>query len=102
MPPPPVDVCVVGGGIGGAALARLLGREAPHLSCVLLERDPSFHARAQGYGLTLQQGGAAMRRLGLTAALAEDTVNDAHFVLDERGGLRGGLHLRLDGRRRVP
>ena len=35
------------------------------LRAVVVERDESFAARRQGYGLTMQQGGTAMRDLGV-------------------------------------
>ncbi|MBS0627433.1 MAG: FAD-dependent monooxygenase, partial [Verrucomicrobia bacterium] len=56
-PIPNVDnyphVAIIGAGIGGMALAvACLHRGIPF---TLYERDSSFNARAQGYGLTLQQ-----------------------------------------------
>lgn len=56
-------VAIVGGGIGGAALALALQQR--HIKFVLLEKDESMEARTQGYGLTLQQGMRAARRLGI-------------------------------------
>lgn len=47
------DVAIVGGGIGGLALALALQQRGMH--AVVYERDESFGQRAQGYGLTLQQ-----------------------------------------------
>ena len=46
-------VAIIGGGIGGVALAvACLHRGIPF---TLYERDANFEARTQGYGLTLQQ-----------------------------------------------
>ncbi len=46
-------VAIIGGGIGGVALAvACLHRGIPF---TLYERDRDFSARSQGYGLTLQQ-----------------------------------------------
>ena len=46
-------VAIIGGGIGGVALAvACLHRGIPF---TLYERDRDFSDRAQGYGLTLQQ-----------------------------------------------
>ncbi|MFS8562845.1 MAG: FAD-dependent monooxygenase [Rhabdochlamydiaceae bacterium] len=66
---PPADsenyphVAIIGAGIGGVALAvACLHRGIPF---TLYERDSSFDARAQGYGLTLQQASKAIKGLGL-------------------------------------
>ena len=56
-------VAIVGGGIGGAAAALALQQRG--LNAVVYERDASFDERAQGYGLTMQQGANALRDLGL-------------------------------------
>ena len=51
-------VAIIGGGIGGMALAvACLHRGIPY---TLYERDESFDARSQGYGLTLQQASKAI------------------------------------------
>jgi 2-polyprenyl-6-methoxyphenol hydroxylase-like FAD-dependent oxidoreductase len=56
-------VSIIGAGIGGIALAvACLHRGIPF---TLYERDTSFDARAQGYGLTLQQASNAIWGLGL-------------------------------------
>lgn len=57
------QVAIIGAGIGGVALAvACLHRGIPF---TLYERDSSFDARAQGYGLTLQQASNAIKGLGL-------------------------------------
>ncbi len=56
-------VAIIGAGIGGVALAvACLHRGIPF---TLYERDSSFDARAQGYGLTLQQATNAIKGLGI-------------------------------------
>lgn len=56
-------VAIIGAGIGGVALAvACLHRGIPF---TLYERDSSFDARAQGYGLTLQQASNAIKGFGL-------------------------------------
>ncbi len=56
-------VAIIGAGIGGMALAvACLHRGIPF---TLYERDNSFDARAQGYGLTLQQASNAIKGFGL-------------------------------------
>jgi len=58
----PLSVAIVGGGIGGFALAAALQHR--NIPCVVYERDTSFEERKQGYGLTMQQGARALRSLG--------------------------------------
>ncbi len=98
-----VDVCVIGGGVGGCALGLFLKRwnrelflrqcddkqsaSAP-ISFVVIEKDGSFAERQQGYGLTMQQGSTALRKLGLEEKIKElDTPNDAHLVFLKDGTL---------------
>ena len=85
-----VHIAIVGGGIGGLALALALLRRGEESSliikalnhsshdsfvragfkCTVFEKDPSFQYRRQGYGLTIQQGSAALVALGLGDAVA--------------------------------
>ncbi len=70
-------VAIVGGGIGGVALAlACLHRQIPF---TLFERDASFADRSQGYGLTLQQASSAMKALGVDH-LSEAIVSTKHLV----------------------
>eukprot|EP01052_Picozoa_sp_SAG31_P035753 SAG31_NODE_4357_length_3315_cov_2.653918_3_plen_282_part_00 len=46
----------------------------------------SFEARKQGYGLTMQQGGAAMEKLGFRA---EGISSTSHFVFNPHGSILG-------------
>lgn len=63
-----VRVVIVGGGIGGLAAGLALARRG--FKVKVLEKDPSFLFRKQGYGLTLQQGGLALNCLGLGEPIA--------------------------------
>lgn len=70
-------VAIIGAGIGGVALAvACLHRGIPF---TLYERDNSFDARAQGYGLTLQQASNAIKGLGLFS-LKEGGKSTRHVV----------------------
>jgi 2-polyprenyl-6-methoxyphenol hydroxylase-like FAD-dependent oxidoreductase len=70
-------VAIIGGGIGGVALAvACMHREIPF---TLYERDASFDARSQGYGLTLQQASTAISGLGLFSL--KDGVNSTKHVV---------------------
>lgn len=71
--PLPLSVAVVGGGIGGCALALALQQRG--ISVQIFEKDDSFDARAQGYGLTMQQGMRTLRQLGFSTE-----VRVAHFL----------------------
>jgi 2-polyprenyl-6-methoxyphenol hydroxylase-like FAD-dependent oxidoreductase len=75
-------VAIIGAGIGGVALAvACLHRRIPF---TLYERDSSFDARAQGYGLTLQQASNAIKGLGLFS-LKEGIRSARHVVLTTEG-----------------
>ena len=70
-------VAIIGAGIGGLAMAvACLHRGIPF---TLYERDCSFDARAQGYGLTLQQASNAIKGLGLFS-LKEGGHSSRHVV----------------------
>ncbi|RVU86359.1 FAD-dependent monooxygenase [Leucothrix sargassi] len=84
-------VAIIGGGIGGVALAvALLHRGIPF---TLYERDESFNARAQGYGLTLQQASKAIHGLGIFQ-LEKGVVSTRHVVHDTEGKLLGEWGIR--------
>ncbi|MBP4137115.1 FAD-dependent oxidoreductase [Flavobacterium geliluteum] len=99
-PPAPDDenfphIAIVGGGIGGVALAvACLHRGIPF---TLYERDSEFSARSQGYGLTLQQASKAMEELGILS-LKEGVISTRHVVHTTEGkiigewGIRKWLH----------
>ena len=56
-------VAVVGGGIGGVALAVALQQRCIRVR--VYERDECFAQRAPGYGFTLQQGNFGLKQLGM-------------------------------------
>jgi 2-polyprenyl-6-methoxyphenol hydroxylase-like FAD-dependent oxidoreductase len=75
-------VAIIGAGIGGVALAvACLHRGIPF---TLYERDSSFDARAQGYGLTLQQASNAIKGFGLFS-LKDGTKSTRHVVHTTEG-----------------
>lgn len=75
-------VAIIGAGIGGVALAvACLHRGIPF---TLYERDSSFDARAQGYGLTLQQASNAIKGLGLFS-LKGSSKSSRHVVHTTEG-----------------
>jgi 2-polyprenyl-6-methoxyphenol hydroxylase-like FAD-dependent oxidoreductase len=75
-------VAIIGAGIGGVALAvACLHRGIPF---TLYERDSSFDARAQGYGLTLQQASNAIKGLGLFS-LKDEGNSTRHVVHTTEG-----------------
>ena len=88
-------VAIIGGGIGGVALAvACLHRGIPF---TLYERDISFNTRSQGYGLTLQQASKAIEGLGIIS-LKEGVVSNRHLVHNTDGkvvaewGMRKWVH----------
>jgi len=71
------NIAIIGGGIGGTALAvACLHRGIPF---TIYERDSSFNARSQGYGLTLQQASKAMEGFGISN-LENGVVSTKHIV----------------------
>lgn len=84
-------IAIIGAGIGGAALAvACLHRGIPF---TLYERDLSFDARAQGYGLTLQQASNAIKALGIPA-LANGVTSTKHLVHTTDGEVIGEWGMR--------
>ncbi len=57
-------VAIVGEGIEGLAASLAMAR--PGFQVRVFEKDASFLSHKQGYGLTLQQGGLALRCLGVS------------------------------------
>ncbi|MDQ6471930.1 NAD(P)/FAD-dependent oxidoreductase [Flavobacterium sp. LHD-80] len=79
-------VAIIGGGIGGVALAvACLHRQIPF---TIYERDTNFDARSQGYGLTLQQASKAMAGLGILT-LKDGVVSSRHLVHTTEGKVIG-------------
>lgn len=86
-------VAIIGGGIGGMALAlACLHRGIPY---TLYEKDSSFDARSQGYGLTLQQASKALEWLGIPR-FKNGITSVMHIVHDQGGKIIGEW-----GRRRL-
>jgi 2-polyprenyl-6-methoxyphenol hydroxylase-like FAD-dependent oxidoreductase len=84
-------VAIIGGGIGGVALAvACLHRSIPF---TLYERDNSFDARSQGYGLTLQQASKALSGLGILT-LNDGIVSTKHVVHTTEGKVIGEWGMR--------
>ena len=97
-PNPPVadketypHVAIIGGGIGGVALAvACLHRGIPF---TLYERDSGFDARSQGYGLTLQQASKAIDGFGISS-LNKGVVSTKHIVHTTEGKVIGEWGMR--------
>ena len=84
-------LAIIGGGIGGMALAvACLHRGIPF---TLYERDTSFDARSQGYGLTLQQASKAIEGLGLFT-LQEGVHSTRHLMHTTAGQVIGEWGMR--------
>lgn len=87
-------LAIIGAGIGGVALAvACLHRSIPF---TLYERDSSFDARSQGYGLTLQQASKAIEGLGVIA-LQEGIISNKHVVHTTDGKVIGEWGIRKLG-----
>jgi 2-polyprenyl-6-methoxyphenol hydroxylase-like FAD-dependent oxidoreductase/Zn-finger nucleic acid-binding protein len=66
-------VAIVGGGIGGIALAVALKHRG--IPFMVYEKDSRFDQRRQGYGLTLQQARRALQALGIFENNDDDDRN---------------------------
>eukprot|EP01041_Mallomonas_annulata_P008819 gene8819-18250_t len=86
-------IAIIGGGIGGTALALALQRKG--IPFILFEKDECFSARRQGYGLTLQQGVMCMRALGFTS-ISGGVVSTSHASYSPNGDILG-----KDGRHNI-
>lgn len=85
------NVAIIGGGIGGMALAvACLHRGVPF---TVYERDLSFNARHQGYGLTLQQASNAIKGLGISS-LDDGIISTRHVVHNTKGEIVGEWGMR--------
>lgn len=84
-------IAIIGGGIGGVALAvACLHRGIPFS---IYERDNSFNARSQGYGLTLQQASKAIEGLGI-CSLKDGVQSTRHLVHSTDGKVVGEWGMR--------
>ena len=84
-------VAIIGGGIGGVALAvACLHRSIPF---TLYERDSGFDVRSQGYGLTLQQASKAIAGLGILS-LEQGVISTKHVVHKTDGKVIGEWGIR--------
>ncbi|WP_348799341.1 FAD-dependent oxidoreductase [Flavobacterium adhaerens] len=84
-------VAIIGGGIGGVALAvACLHRGIPF---TLFERDENFEVRSQGYGLTLQQASKAIEGFGIFS-LKDGVVSTRHLVHTTQGKIIGEWGIR--------
>jgi 2-polyprenyl-6-methoxyphenol hydroxylase-like FAD-dependent oxidoreductase len=84
-------VAIIGGGIAGVALAvACLHRGIPF---TIYERDSSFDARSQGYGLTIQQASKAIVGLGILS-LEEGVISTRHVVHTTEGNVIGEWGMR--------
>ncbi|MDP3557759.1 MAG: NAD(P)/FAD-dependent oxidoreductase [Bacteroidota bacterium] len=85
------NVAIIGGGIGGVALAvACLHRGIPF---TIYERDSGFDVRSQGYGLTLQQASKAIEGLGVFS-LKESVISTRHVVHTTEGKVIGEWGMR--------
>lgn len=80
------QVAIIGGGIGGVALALACFHRG--IPFTLYERDTHFEARSQGYGLTLQQASKAIEGFGIVS-LSEGVISTKHVVHTTDGKVIG-------------
>ena len=85
----PLQVAIVGGGIGGLAAAVALQQAGVH--CTVFERDPYFGFRKEGFGLTLTNNEKGpLATLGiLTDCVNADCPSVCHWIFSPRGSVLG-------------
>ncbi|MFD1063262.1 FAD-dependent monooxygenase [Winogradskyella litorisediminis] len=84
-------VAIIGGGIGGMALAAACYHRG--IPFTLYERDSHFKERSQGYGLTLQQASKALKGFGINH-LKEGITSTKHIVYKTDGTVIGEWGMR--------
>jgi len=89
------SVAIIGGGIGGLALAVACRHRG--IPFTIFERDEDFDQRSQGYGLTLQQASNALKCLGISS-LPGALTSTKHVVHLADGTILGEWGLRKMGR----
>jgi 2-polyprenyl-6-methoxyphenol hydroxylase-like FAD-dependent oxidoreductase len=84
-----LDVCIIGGGIGGLSAAISLQK----IGCKVkvFERDDDFVDRKQGYGLTLTNNNKGpLAQLGvLDECIQQNCLSNSHYVFNEVGNVLG-------------
>ena len=81
------DLIIVGGGVGGSALAAVMAAEG--VRTLVLEAEPSFRDRVRGEAV-MPWGGAEVRLLGLEGALEKAGANQLNFWDSYQGPDRTG------------
>jgi flavin-dependent dehydrogenase len=71
------DIITVGGGLGGAALAKVMAEQGARV--LVLEREHRFKDRIRGEWVS-PWGGAELQRLGLYDALLENCAVPQRFL----------------------
>lgn len=74
-----LPVAIIGGGLGGTALALALQQR--NIPVKVFEKDASFSARRQGYALTMQQAATTLRSLGLREEIC--SIGKISFINDD-------------------
>jgi salicylate hydroxylase len=89
-------VAIIGGGLAGLALHAALRHRG--VASAVYERDATFAARHQGYGLTLQQSSRALASFGIRGPLREGVTSTKHVVHAADGTVLGSWGYRQWGR----
>ena len=94
------EVCIIGGGIGGLALA--VGLQSRGVRCHVVERDSGWDERRRGYGLTLGPTCmTALTSLGLlerVRAVDQACPSDWHWVFAASGAILGYFGIAFSGK----
>ena len=82
----PFTIAIIGGGIAGVALSKALSLNS--INSIVFEKDITFKSRAQGYGLTMQQGGKVLKMLNIADRTGDVSQwADSHFIFNKQGDI---------------
>jgi 2-polyprenyl-6-methoxyphenol hydroxylase-like FAD-dependent oxidoreductase len=79
------DLIIVGGGLGGAALAKVMAENGTRV--LLLEREPQYRDRVRGEGI-FPWGVVELDKLGLYQTLANECAHEINQMDLYFGGAR--------------
>jgi 2-polyprenyl-6-methoxyphenol hydroxylase-like FAD-dependent oxidoreductase len=79
------DIIIIGGGLGGAALAKAMAEHGARI--LVLERERRFKDRVRGEGMW-PWGVAELKELGVYQVLIETSAHEVRWLDTYIGGVR--------------
>ena len=89
LDPETAQIAIIGSGLAGLSAAVSLEQQG-FRNIRIYERDASWNARKEGYGLTLQYSSTALRKLGILDDISEaDCPSRSHYLFHSDGTIHG-------------